>query len=55
MYISGVWFFHCHLEVHLPWGLGMAFLVENGGTPDSTLPPPPADILQCKKETLRQV
>ncbi|KAJ0829833.1 putative laccase [Helianthus annuus] len=43
----GVWFFHCHLEVHLPWGLGMAFLVENGGTPESTLPPPPADFPQC--------
>ncbi|KAJ0630503.1 putative laccase [Helianthus annuus] len=43
----GGWFFHCHLEVHLPWGLGMAFLVENGGTPESTLPPPPADFPQC--------
>ncbi|XP_076939763.1 laccase-7-like [Bidens hawaiensis] len=43
----GVWFIHCHLEVHLPWGLGTAFLVENGGTPDSTLPPPPADFPQC--------
>ncbi|XP_076901056.1 laccase-7-like [Bidens hawaiensis] len=43
----GVWFVHCHLEVHLPWGLGTAFLVENGGTPDSTLPPPPADFPQC--------
>ncbi|KAI3819571.1 hypothetical protein L1987_13412 [Smallanthus sonchifolius] len=43
----GVWFIHCHLEVHLPWGLGTAFLVENGGTPESTLPPPPADFPQC--------
>ncbi|KAK1437122.1 hypothetical protein QVD17_02907 [Tagetes erecta] len=43
----GVWFIHCHLEVHLPWGLGTAFLVENGDTPESTLPPPPADFPQC--------
>ncbi|KAI7726540.1 hypothetical protein M8C21_032091 [Ambrosia artemisiifolia] len=43
----GVWYFHCHLDVHLPWGLGMAFLVDNGGTPESTLPPPPADLPQC--------
>ncbi|XP_076890427.1 laccase-7-like [Bidens hawaiensis] len=43
----GVWIIHCHLEVHLPWGLGTAFLVENGGTPESTLPPPPADFPQC--------
>ncbi|KAD3066377.1 hypothetical protein R6Q59_019446 [Mikania micrantha] len=43
----GMWFIHCHLEVHLPWGLGTVFLVENGGTPESTLPPPPADFPQC--------
>ncbi|XP_071730830.1 laccase-7 [Rutidosis leptorrhynchoides] len=43
----GVWFVHCHLDVHLPWGLAMAFLVENGGTPESTLPPPPADFPKC--------
>nr|XP_043636543.1 laccase-7-like isoform X6 [Erigeron canadensis] len=43
----GVWFFHCHLDVHLPWGLGTAILVENGGTPESTLPPPPADFPRC--------
>ncbi|KAG6697530.1 hypothetical protein I3842_09G206200 [Carya illinoinensis] len=26
----GIWMAHCHLDVHLPWGLGMAFEVENG-------------------------
>ncbi|CAK7333601.1 unnamed protein product [Dovyalis caffra] len=40
----GVWFMHCHLDVHLPWGLATAFVVENGPTKDSTLPPPPADL-----------
>ncbi|KAM0027780.1 putative laccase [Helianthus debilis subsp. tardiflorus] len=43
----GVWFIHCHLDVHLPWGLATAFVVENGGTPESTLPPPPADFPKC--------
>ncbi|PWA88972.1 laccase 7 [Artemisia annua] len=43
----GVWFLHCHLDVHLPWGLGTAFLVDNGGTPESTLPPPPTGFPQC--------
>ncbi|KAJ8753901.1 hypothetical protein K2173_000155 [Erythroxylum novogranatense] len=43
----GVWFFHCHLDVHLPWGLGTAFVVQNGPTPSSTLPPPPPDLPQC--------
>jgi laccase len=43
----GVWFIHCHLEAHLPMGLATAFVVENGPTPESTLPPPPVDLPQC--------
>lgn len=43
----GVWFMHCHLDVHLTWGLGMAFEVENGPTPSTTLPPPPPDFPTC--------
>ncbi|GAA0145756.1 oxidase [Lithospermum erythrorhizon] len=43
----GVWFIHCHVEVHLPIGLASAFIVENGPTPSTTLPPPPSDLPQC--------
>ncbi|MQL95831.1 hypothetical protein Taro_028498 [Colocasia esculenta] len=43
----GVWIVHCHLDVHLPMGLATAFEVENGPTPSSTLPPPPADLPRC--------
>ncbi|KAK9168259.1 hypothetical protein Syun_000399 [Stephania yunnanensis] len=43
----GVWFVHCHLEVHLPWGLAMAFAIENGPTPSTSLPPPPSDLPRC--------
>ncbi|KAL6146114.1 hypothetical protein ACLB2K_056797 [Fragaria x ananassa] len=43
----GVWMMHCHLDVHLPWGLAMAFEVENGPTLSSTLPPPPLDLPKC--------
>ncbi|KAL5709328.1 laccase [Ranunculus cassubicifolius] len=43
----GVWFMHCHLDVHLPWGLATAFEVENGPTPETSLPPPPADLPSC--------
>ncbi|KAG9453247.1 hypothetical protein H6P81_006151 [Aristolochia fimbriata] len=43
----GVWLMHCHMDIHLPWGLVNAFLVENGPTPDSTLPPPPTDLPRC--------
>ncbi|CAI9098356.1 OLC1v1034988C2 [Oldenlandia corymbosa var. corymbosa] len=43
----GVWFMHCHLDQHLPWGLATAFVVENGPTPSTTLPPPPHDFPTC--------
>ncbi|XP_010262708.1 PREDICTED: laccase-7-like [Nelumbo nucifera] len=43
----GVWIMHCHLDVHLPWGLAGAFVVENGPTPSSRLPPPPPDLPRC--------
>ncbi|KAI4356557.1 hypothetical protein L6164_000574 [Bauhinia variegata] len=43
----GIWTAHCHLEAHLPWGLSMAFEVENGPTPETTLPAPPADLPKC--------
>ncbi|KAL5550156.1 hypothetical protein UlMin_000332 [Ulmus minor] len=43
----GTWLVHCHLDVHLTWGLAMVFEVENGPTPLSTLPPPPSDLPKC--------
>ncbi|KAF8412088.1 hypothetical protein HHK36_000042 [Tetracentron sinense] len=43
----GVWFMHCHLEIHLSWGLTMAFIVKNGNGEMETLPHPPADMPKC--------
>ncbi|GJX28821.1 laccase-4-like protein [Tanacetum coccineum] len=43
----GVWFMHCHLEVHTTWGLKMAFLVDNGNGPNESLVPPPKDLPKC--------
>ncbi|KAL4347625.1 hypothetical protein GQ457_17G006940 [Hibiscus cannabinus] len=43
----GVWFMHCHIEAHVPMGMATAFVVENGPTPETTLPPPPADLPTC--------
>ncbi|XP_031379957.1 laccase-4-like [Punica granatum] len=43
----GVWFLHCHLEVHTTWGLKMAFIVENGKGPNESLLPPPGDFPKC--------
>ncbi|XP_050217380.2 laccase-17-like [Mercurialis annua] len=43
----GVWFMHCHLEVHTSWGLKMAWIVKDGEHPHQKLLPPPADLPQC--------
>ncbi|KAL8218115.1 hypothetical protein R6Q57_021488 [Mikania cordata] len=43
----GVWFLHCHLEVHTTWGLKMAFVVENGEGPNESIIPPPKDLPAC--------
>ncbi|KAJ7964130.1 Laccase [Quillaja saponaria] len=43
----GVWFMHCHLELHTTWGLKMAFVVDNGKGPSESLLPPPTDLPKC--------
>ncbi|KAK6146905.1 hypothetical protein DH2020_017817 [Rehmannia glutinosa] len=43
----GVWFMHCHLEVHTSWGLKMAWVVMDGNRRNQKLPPPPADLPKC--------
>ncbi|KAF5747559.1 putative laccase [Tripterygium wilfordii] len=43
----GVWFMHCHLEVHTSWGLKMAWLVMDGKRRNQKLPPPPSDLPKC--------
>ncbi|XP_057523131.1 laccase-22-like [Amaranthus tricolor] len=43
----GVWFMHCHLEVHTSWGLKMAFLVKDGDGPNQSIIPPPKDLPKC--------
>ncbi|XVE61915.1 hypothetical protein DITRI_Ditri06bG0076400 [Diplodiscus trichospermus] len=43
----GVWFMHCHLEVHTSWGLKMAWVVNDGKGRKQKLLPPPADLPKC--------
>ncbi|KAI3519246.1 hypothetical protein L1887_08273 [Cichorium endivia] len=43
----GVWFFHCHLELHTGWGLKTAFVVEDGPGKDQVVRPPPKDLPLC--------
>ncbi|KAL9674857.1 hypothetical protein QQ045_003056 [Rhodiola kirilowii] len=43
----GVWIMHCHLDVHINWGLAMAFLVEDGVGELESIESPPADYPVC--------
>ncbi|KAM0822205.1 hypothetical protein ACQ4PT_071655 [Festuca glaucescens] len=43
----GVWLMHCHLDVHITWGLAMAFLVEDGYGELESLEAPPIDFPMC--------
>ncbi|XP_073009389.1 putative laccase-11 [Typha latifolia] len=43
----GVWLMHCHLDVHLSWGLTMVWVVNDGELPNQKLPPPPSDLPKC--------
>lgn len=44
---AGVWLMHCHFDVHLSWGLRMAWIVQDGKLPNQKLPPPPSDLPKC--------
>ncbi|CAO2166992.1 unnamed protein product [Urochloa humidicola] len=43
----GVWLMHCHFDVHLSWGLSMAWLVNDGPLPNQKMLPPPSDLPKC--------
>ncbi|WCJ19958.1 laccase 12 [Euphorbia peplus] len=43
----GVWLMHCHLDVHITWGLAMAFLVDNGVGILESIEAPPEDLPPC--------
>ncbi|KAK1286267.1 Laccase-3 [Acorus calamus] len=43
----GVWLMHCHLDVHITWGLAMALLVEDGVGELQSLQSPPVDLPAC--------
>ncbi|XAR65980.1 Laccase [Bertholletia excelsa] len=43
----GAWIMHCHLDVHLTWGLAMVFIVDDGIGELEKLESPPADLPLC--------
>ncbi|CAL9085484.1 unnamed protein product [Musa acuminata var. zebrina] len=43
----GAWLMHCHIDLHLSWGLKMVWVVNDGPLPNQKLPPPPSDLPRC--------
>lgn len=45
----GVWYMHCHYELHVSIGMAAVFVIEDGPTLESALPPPPLDFPKCNQ------
>ncbi|GKV43558.1 hypothetical protein SLEP1_g50837 [Rubroshorea leprosula] len=43
----GVWHMHCHIDRHMVWGMGTAFIVKDGEPPEAKMLPPPPDMPPC--------
>ena len=46
-FFLGVWYMHCHYELHVSIVMAAVFIIEDGPTVDSALPPPPVDFPKC--------
>ena len=49
-YVTGVWYVHCHFDFHDTMGMAAVFIVEDGPTVASILPPPPDDLPKCNHD-----
>ncbi|GLU06905.1 hypothetical protein SLE2022_238900 [Rubroshorea leprosula] len=38
---------HCHIDRHMVWGMGTAFIVKDGESPEAKMLPPPPDMPPC--------
>ncbi|CAM8897854.1 unnamed protein product [Rhodiola kirilowii] len=43
----GAWIMHCHLDVHITWGLAMVFVVDNGFGTLQSIEAAPEDLPVC--------
>ncbi|KAF8038694.1 hypothetical protein BT93_B1286 [Corymbia citriodora subsp. variegata] len=47
----GVWYWHCHFDRHMTWGMSTAFIVKNGDTEETSMRPPPSYMPPCMAST----
>jgi len=45
--VAGVWYWHCHIDRHMSWGMNTAFIVKNGDTEETSMRPPPSYMPPC--------
>ncbi|KAK7857174.1 laccase-15 [Quercus suber] len=45
---TGVWFWHCHLDRHMTWGMSAVFIIKNGDTAETSIREPPPYLPPCK-------
>ncbi|PRQ24593.1 putative laccase [Rosa chinensis] len=43
----GVWFWHCHFDRHLTWGMSFVMIVKDGDTPETSIRKPPPNMPPC--------
>ncbi|XP_010062034.2 putative laccase-9 [Eucalyptus grandis] len=44
----GVWFWHCHIDKHMSWGMDTVFIVKDGGTEETSMRGPPSYMPPCE-------
>ena len=42
-----MWFWHCHVDRHMTWGMAAVFIVNNGGTAETSIRKPPPHLPPC--------
>ncbi|KAL3726519.1 hypothetical protein ACJRO7_031420 [Eucalyptus globulus] len=43
----GVWYWHCHIDRHMSWGMSSVLIVKNGDTEETSMRPPPSYMPPC--------
>ena len=43
-----MWFWHCHIDRHMTWGMAAVLIAKNGGTAETSIRKPPPHLPPCK-------
>lgn len=51
LFCEGVWYVHCHYEMHQSTGMNTVIIVKNGTTAEQTMLPPTDDMPACSSSS----